>query len=51
MVQRDLEMGRPLADVAGQDQPVIRMVPEPFERLAVRGVAQVEVADGEKLQA
>ena len=50
MPQGQFEMSRPFADVARQDQPVVGMMAEPFERGAIRAARQMQIADGEELQ-
>jgi hypothetical protein len=45
------EMRLRLADVAGQDQPIVRRCPDAGEKLPVHGVTEMEVADGKKSHA
>ena len=41
-------MFRPLADVAAQNEPIVRMRTDGRERLPVDAVIEVQVADGEQ---
>src|SRR5438874_1129169 len=46
--KRELQVRRPFADIASKDQPVLRVLANPFQRVAVRRVPKVQVADCEE---
>jgi hypothetical protein len=46
--ERVMQVRRPLADIAGDDEPIVWVRGKPIERLAVFAMRQVQVADGQQ---